>query len=109
MERRLVIYIITGVAWYRMVTTPPHTVTVVSFEKMLGIVFQAKKLIYHILPRECPLNGLFHDLVPVILTSQMVVSEVEIPNRKSRHPFMVRDCLPQPLVVVKITTANKLL
>ena len=57
---------------------------------------------------ECHLNGLFHDLVTVILTSRMAVTEVEIPNQKSRHPFMVRDCLPQPLVVAKITTVNKL-
>ena len=57
---------------------------------------------------KCPQNGLFHDLVTIISTSQMAVSEVEIPTQKSWHPFIVRDCLPQPLVVVKITTANDL-
>ena len=46
--------------------------------------------------------------VTVILMSQMAVSEVEIPNQKSRHPFKVCDGLTQPLVVVKIKTANKL-
>ena len=46
--------------------------------------------------------------VTVILTSQMAVSEVEIPNQKSQHPFKVCDGLTQPLVVVKIKTANKL-
>ena len=54
-----------------------------------------------------PLNGLFHN-VTVILMPQMAVSEVEIPNQKSRHPFKVCDGLTQPLVVVKIKTANKL-
>ena len=44
----------------------------------------------------------------VILTSQMAVIEVEIPNQKSQHPFMVRDCLPQPLAVIKITTAKEM-
>ena len=37
--------------------------------------------------------------------SQMDVGEVEIPNQKSQHPFMVCHCLLQPLVVVKIMTA----
>ena len=57
---------------------------------------------------ECLLNGLFHNLVIVILPSRMAGSDVEIPNLKSRHSFMVCDCLPQPLVVVKIRTANVL-
>ena len=36
----------------------------------------------------------------------MAISEVEILNQKSRHPFMVSDCLPQPLVVIKILKKN---
>ena len=43
-------------------------------------VFQSC-IMYAIVPREgvsieCPLNGLFHDLVTIIITSQTVVGEV---------------------------------
>ena len=62
-------------------------------------------------PREgviikCTQNGLFNHLMNVITWLQMAVSKVEIRNQKARHQFMTCDCLPQLLVVVKITTDN---
>ena len=39
---------------------------------------------------ECPLNGLFHDIMTVIITSRMAVRESD--DDDDEHPLFVRNC-----------------
>ena len=41
---------------------------------------------------ECPLNGLFHDLVTVIITAQMAIRELDDDDDDDKRPNILWKC-----------------
>ena len=55
---------------------------------------------------DCPQNGLFNNLVTVILTSQIAISEMVDHDHDHEWPLVVEVEVVKPVAVVKITTSN---
>ena len=56
---------------------------------------------------ECPLNGLFHDLMNIIITSQVAISEMvdRLDNTNRSYSFALLTCMLQQYETMHFTFA----